>query len=145
MRHICYSATVLTQGIRGAELDERTIELIATRVITALRGELGAIAADLAGAPAPSEHLTVGQVAERLGLARSTVYAHWRELGGYKLGQGERAPIRFDSAKLRPTKPSSPAHAPRIDAAPAPAPRRRKRHDLLADAPRLAQALDEVC
>jgi transposase-like protein len=76
-------------------IDDHTIGLIAGRVVTALREELEAIVVQL-GRPNGSEpSLTVDDVAERLGVARSTVYAHWREWGGYKLGDGERSAIRF--------------------------------------------------
>ncbi|HWD74140.1 MAG TPA: hypothetical protein VG371_03320, partial [Solirubrobacteraceae bacterium] len=114
-----------------------TIELIADRVMAALRDDLETLAADLLGA-APSEQLTVEQVARRLGVATSTVYAHWREWGGYKLGPGNKAPIRFDSTalpivrpQLAPASPSSPAAESK------PARKRRKRSDLLGDVPRL--------
>ena len=39
-------------------------------------------------------------MAERFGVARSTVYAHWQEWGGYKLGESAKAPIRFARADL---------------------------------------------
>lgn len=81
-------------------IDERTIELIAQRVIAAIRDDLDAIAAELSSSRQATEQLTVGQIAERLGVARSTVYAHWREWGGYKLGTGDKAPIRFDGTAL---------------------------------------------
>ena len=56
-------------------MDEQTIELIAHRVIAAIREDLDAIAHG-ASAPVATEQLTVGQVARQLGVARSTVYAH---------------------------------------------------------------------
>jgi hypothetical protein len=83
-----------------AGLDARTIELIAERVAAALREELMAMTAELMRARAGDRPLTVGEVAERFGVARSTVYAHWREWGGYKLGEGEKATIRFQPAFL---------------------------------------------
>lgn len=129
---------------RQAEIEKRAIELIAQRVITALRQDLEAIAAELAVPNGPAAQLTVDHVAQRLGVARSTVYAHWREWGGYKLGPSDKAPIRFDSIELRPTTPSPSAQAPGVNAASTPARRSRKRRDLLTDAPRLAQTLDEV-
>ena len=81
------------------ELDERTIGEIVERVIAVLRDDLDAFTADLSR-PAVAEQLTVDQVARRLGVARSTVYAHWRQWGGYKLGSDERSHIRFDASSL---------------------------------------------
>ena len=52
-------------------VDEQTIELIAQRVVAAIRDDLDAIAAELSISPQATERLTVGQVAERLGVARS--------------------------------------------------------------------------
>ena len=128
-----------------ATVNERTIELIAERVIAALRDDLEAIAADLSVPPKPSEQLTVDQVARRLGVARSTVYAHWREWGGYKLGSGDKAPIRFDSDSLPILKPH-PGPKPSLEVRPTPrrSGKKRRRHDLLVDAPRLVQPLDGV-
>jgi transposase-like protein len=82
------------------------IELIAERVTAALREELAAMTAELMRARAGDRPLTVGEVAERFGVARSTVYAHWREWGGYKLGEGQKATIRFQAAFL-PEHPSN--------------------------------------
>jgi len=79
-----------------AQIDERTMELIAARVTAALREDLETILAGLGHTVAPTPTLTVEQVARHLGVSRSTVYSHWREWGGYKLGSGEKAPIRFD-------------------------------------------------
>jgi transposase-like protein len=76
-------------------LDECTIELIARRVAVVLRDELEAIARGLTEGDGPGRPRTVEDVAERFGVARSTVYAHWREWGGYKLGAGEKTAIRF--------------------------------------------------
>jgi hypothetical protein len=53
--------------------------------------------------------LTVGEVAERFGVARSTVYEHWEDWGGFKLGKSETAPIRFDSGALPAASPPPPA------------------------------------
>lgn len=92
-------------------LDERTIELIAARVADILRTEFEAIAADLTAHTDPPRPLTVGEVADKFGVARSTVYTHWRAWGGYKLGSGARATIRFDQEGL-PERPPSQAGSP---------------------------------
>ena len=47
---------------------------------------------------AASACLTVSQVAARYRVSRSWVYAHQRELGAMRLGQGPRARLRFDAA-----------------------------------------------
>lgn len=86
--------------MRSDGIDDRTIELIARRVAVVLRDELEAIAAELANGNVSGRPLTVEDVAERFGVARSTVYAHWREWGGYKLGEGEKTAIRFPPTAL---------------------------------------------
>jgi transposase-like protein len=125
-------------------VDEQTIELIAQRVIAAIRDDLDEIAVELS-TPQPSEQLTVGQVARQLGVARSTVYSHWREWGGYKLGPSDKAPIRFDSTSPPIVAPGSSPHQP-LPVKPAQKRERKKgpRRDLLADAPRLARPLDGI-
>ena len=80
--------------IDPAAIDENVIEHIAARVADALRDELADIAARTMR-PDPEQALTVDDVAKQLGVARSTVYTHWREWGGYKLGPGDKASIRF--------------------------------------------------
>jgi len=116
------------------EIDERTIERIADRVAAALRAELESLAAAMAAGERP---LTVEQVAERFGVARSTVYAHWREWGGYKLGEGDKAPLRFDDgvvSNLR-LQLSGAGDAPT---------RQRARRDLLADNPKGERSLERA-
>jgi hypothetical protein len=133
---------VLEARSEQSVVDEQTIELIAQRVISAIREDLDAIAHGLS-APAPTEQLTVGQVARKLGVARSTVYAHWREWGGYKLGAGAKAPIRFDHDVL-PTVGSRTQSKPplRAKVTPRHAAKKRHRRDLLGDAPRLVPPLN---
>jgi hypothetical protein len=128
------------QERRDQALDEQAVELIAARVTESLRQEL----LPLMMAPRQLEarpSLNVEQVAMLLGVARSTVYAHWREWGGYKLGRGRKAPIRFEASRL----PAA-AGGPTPDAqyrAPVPGkPSRRRPRRLIVDAPRLADVLD---
>lgn len=133
---------MLFEGDEPSTIDATIIDFIADRVMAALREDLQALAGELLAAER-SEQLTVEQVARRLGVARSTVYAHWREWGGYKLGSGAKAPIRFDRAALPIIGPNPTPWPP---AAVKPKPRReakkRRRRDLLVDAPRLIQPLD---
>ena len=96
-------------------IDERTIELIASRVVRALKDELAEIAAGIQETSVTEFALTVDDVAERFRVSPSTVYAHWREWGGYKLGAGNKSAIRFRPSTLptgppkasQPTQPSS--------------------------------------
>lgn len=125
------------------ELDEASVERIVRRVVAAMREDLHALALAVGRAAPPSVGLTVDEVAVRLGCARSTVYAHWREWGGYKLGPGEKAPIRFDSSTLPSARSSTPSATPALSGTsgeePARPPRRR---DLLSDSPRPSVFLD---
>jgi len=81
---------VLPREDHHVQADERRVELIAARVTAALRDELETVLAALAAPATSAQTLTVKQLAARLGVARSTVYAHWREWGGYKLGNGQK-------------------------------------------------------
>ena len=117
-------------------VDEQTIDLIADRVIAALREDLETIVAELSASNNASDQMTVGQVAHRLGVARSTVYAHWREWGGYKLGPGDKAPIRFDSTALPIVRPSQTAKGtPTVVTSLKRTHNRSRRRDLLVAAP----------
>jgi DNA-binding transcriptional ArsR family regulator len=122
------------------DIDDQTIALITERVVAALRDELEAIAMKLL-ARNGSQPLTVGEVAERFGVARSTVYAHWREWGGYKLGASAKAPIRFEGTDL----PMAPAAPQPLDTQPAARRRRtRRRGELIPDQPRFDPRLEEL-
>ncbi len=116
-------------------VDERLINLIAERVAAMLRAEVETLAGALSETT-PPRPLSVEQVAERFGVARSTVYAHWREWGGYKLGDGEKAAIRFDPSEL-PTQPGRPHRRIETPATPKRAVRHRRRQELLPSEPRL--------
>ncbi len=120
-------------------IDEPTIQLIVQRVAAELRDELQEIVAGLTTHNHSAQaHLTVDDVAVLLGVARSTVYAHWREWGGYKLGDGYKSPIRFDVNAL-PTASATEQTTPTANEAPRSHTRtRRRRRQLLTDAPRLA-------
>jgi len=69
----------------AAGLDPDDIEAIATRVAELLRH-----------APPPSGLLTATQLAEHLGLTRSWIYEHARQLGAIQLGSGSKPRLRFD-------------------------------------------------
>lgn len=123
-------------------IDEQAVQLIAARVTASLREELHTLISDPAAVPSVGG-MTVAQVASRLGVARSTVYAHWREWGGYKLGPGPKAPIRFDASRL-PNAPRRTRDASDESAAPAAGPRARQRRALIIDAPRLATPSEQA-
>ncbi len=121
--------------VRGA--DERTAELIVARVTAALREDIEALLTTFTRRETSNGSLTVEQLAARLGVARSTVYAHWQEWGGYKLGTGPKAPIRFSAGRSPATRHGaapSPAQAPPSSNMPR---RRRGRRELIKDAPRV--------
>jgi transposase-like protein len=129
----------MTANDRNPGIDERTIELIADRVAALLREELEAIATDLSHAAHAERPLTVDDVAERFGVARSTVYAHWREWGGYKLGGGEKASIRFRPTTL-PEHPTAVGKDEQREATRGG--RRRRKRAVLPGQPRLYSELD---
>lgn len=117
------------------EIDDRTIDLLAERLAAVLREELETFAARLAPT---GRALTVEQVAERFGVARSTVYAHWREWGGYKLGEAQNTAIRFPPHAL-PELSATSTGTQRPKRA-----RSRKRGAVLKGAPRFSSAIGEV-
>lgn len=132
-------------GSTGLNVDEQAIELIAERVIAALRAHLDAIAGELSAPATEGQQMTVDEVAQRLGVARSTVYAHWREWGGYKLGSSAKAPIRFDATALPVVTPdSAPQPSLTAQATQKGGRKKRRRRELLADAPRLIHPLDGI-
>jgi hypothetical protein len=125
-------------GNDQVQADEQTVDLIAARVTTALRDELEAMLMGFAPPAASGQSLTVKQLAARLGVARSTVYAHWREWGGYKLASGKKAPIRFDPDGLSVARHTTAQPDPRRSAPPPKTgTKKRSRRELIQDAPRL--------
>ena len=68
------------------KLHPRTVEAIAGRVIDLLQRS----------AAAAPELIDAAELAGRLGVDRSWVYAHAIELGAVKLGEGPRPRLRFD-------------------------------------------------
>ena len=142
MKLICYSPPAMAMLRERLLIDEQTVNLIASQVTAAIKDELET----LVTASAPQEAasgMTVNQVAVRLGVARSTVYAHWREWGGYKLGPGAKAPIRFDEGRL----PDRGRHDHRGSDLPVPETthgRGRRWRALIVDSPRMPQAQEEA-
>jgi transposase-like protein len=134
MQQICYSAWMLATGLITA-IDESTIQLIVQRVAAELQEIVAALTTQN---DAARTHLTVDDVAALLGVARSTVYAHWREWGGYKLGDGDKSPIRFDVSALPTSSATEQTTRKRSDVPHPNVRKRRRRRQLLTDAPRLA-------
>lgn len=69
----------------------------------------------------PGRLLTAAEVAAMLGVRREVVYARQRELGAVRIGDGPKARLRFDPAKV------TAALAPRQETAGPPPPRPRGR------------------
>jgi hypothetical protein len=76
-------------------LDHEDVEAIALRL------------AELVG-PAPDRMLDARELAERLGVRRAWVYSHAAMLGAVRLGNGPRAPLRFDLERARASAPRVP-------------------------------------
>jgi hypothetical protein len=74
--------------------EARFVDAIARRVVELLKG--GGSAGVNAVDDSSGACLTVSQVAARYRVSRSWVYAHQRELGAMRLGDGPRARLRFD-------------------------------------------------
>jgi hypothetical protein len=70
------------------------------------------VAALLAASPGSLPLLSAGEVAARLGVERSWVYAHARELGVVRLGDGPRPRLRFDPAVVERLRNPQPPVAP---------------------------------
>jgi hypothetical protein len=77
--------------------EARLVDAIARRVVELLEGGRARAGGAGGGARTASAYLTVSQVAARYRVSRSWVYAHQRELGAIRLGQGPRARLRFDA------------------------------------------------
>lgn len=71
----------------GVDLSPKAVEQVAARVAQLLAQGQGA---------KTSEVLTAGELALRLRVERPWVYRHRRLLGGFRLGNGPKAPWRFD-------------------------------------------------
>jgi hypothetical protein len=90
------------------ELSDADIEAVATRVADLLR--TGQASAELVDAT---------EIARRFGVSRDFVYDHADDLGAVRLGNGPKARLRFDPAKVGRALRKPPAK-------PAPQPRRRR-------------------
>jgi hypothetical protein len=84
-------------------LDDDDIEAVAARVVEMLRREQRPRAApDLVDA---------ATLARTLNVDRDWVYAHARELGAVRLGDGPKARLRFDPVRARATLAAGEQHA----------------------------------
>jgi hypothetical protein len=77
--------------------EARFVDAIARRVVELLQGRDGQGNGPDGATDAHDACLTVSQVAARYRVSRSWVYAHQRELGAMRLGEGPRARLRFDA------------------------------------------------
>jgi len=108
----------------GAVLDAASVEAVARRVV-----ELMCATGDV---PAARRLVDARVLAAELGVTRSWVYEHRDELGAVRIGTGPKPRLRFDLHAAREAlargggRPSSSRDSgSAIDAASAPAPRRR--------------------
>jgi hypothetical protein len=112
---------MLMPAERTSAAESRFVDAIARRVIELLdawRSE-GVIASAADGGGC----LTVSQVAARYRVSRSWVYAHQRELGAMRLGDGPRARLRFHAKVVADAiagfdQRKAPAEPPRNGAGP---------------------------
>jgi hypothetical protein len=80
----------------AAIAETQLVDAIARRVVALLEGSRARADAARPATEPGSACLTVSQVAARYRVSRSWVYAHQRELGAMRLGDGPRARLRFD-------------------------------------------------
>jgi len=80
----------------AALADAQLVDAIARRVVELLEGSRARADATRPVSDTGGACLTVSQVAARYRVSRSWVYAHQRELGAMRLGDGPRARLRFD-------------------------------------------------
>jgi hypothetical protein len=73
------------------KLDADDIEAVAARVVALLRDET----------QGRRRYVDAATLARILGVRRGWVYSRARELGGVRLGDGPRAPLRFDIERVR--------------------------------------------
>ncbi|HEX6687376.1 MAG TPA: hypothetical protein VF085_01775 [Solirubrobacterales bacterium] len=71
-------------------LSDADIEAVATRVADLLR----------TGAQTNTELVDATKIAQRFGVSRDFVYDHADDLGAVRLGNGPKARLRFDPAKV---------------------------------------------
>jgi hypothetical protein len=74
------------------QLDADSIERIAQRVAEIIRSEPSGSSANW---------MTAADVAARYSVSRAWVYANAQQLGAARLGEGSRARLRFDPARLQ--------------------------------------------
>jgi hypothetical protein len=85
-------------------LSEAEIEAVAARVADLLKGQrLGAELVDAAA------------IAHLFGVSRDSVYQHADELGAVRLGDGPKARLRFDPAKVGRALCRPPEKAPTVN------------------------------
>jgi hypothetical protein len=82
---------------RASAAQERLVDVIARRVVELLDADEGRDRSESAETGTDSACLTVSQVAAGYRVSRSWVYAHQRELGAMRLGEGPRAGLRFNA------------------------------------------------
>jgi hypothetical protein len=80
--------------ITPVHLDDASVEAVAHRVVELLRAEVAVRQPNL---------LDVGSLAEALSVTPAYIYEHKEELGAVRVGEGPRAPIRFDLDKVLKT------------------------------------------
>jgi hypothetical protein len=97
------NSSLRTPNASGQLADDTVVELARTfaeEVASAMAQRLAEMMK-----PRGNRPWTVREVAEHYSVTDSWVYAHWRQLGGFKLGDGRCAPLRFDPERLPGQRP----------------------------------------
>ena len=76
------------------------IEMLCSRFVDPWNPDATRADLDRRAVHPPAELIDARELARRLGIARSTVYANARRYGAIRLGDGRNSPLRFDYAAV---------------------------------------------
>jgi hypothetical protein len=93
--HISQHTVSDARGSAAAEIARHVATNFAEELAMLMAEHLGRLVEQ--GPPRP---WTVREVAQHFAVSEAWVYEHWTELGGYKLGSGPKAPLRFSPDRL---------------------------------------------
>jgi hypothetical protein len=81
------------------------VEMLCSRFVDRWNPDLPPTRSDRPSVYSPAELIDAAELARRLGVARSTVYANSRRYGAIRLGDSRNSPLRFDYAAVLASLP----------------------------------------